>query len=273
MAAVTELVEKASVLPRAIDWHFIGQLQTNKCKQLAEKVPNLWAVESVDAKKKADALDKGRASLLRTTSDVGALRVYVQVNTSGKTKWSHLFWLLRGRGRGGGLLMLVKRKPGEESKSGCDPAEAPALAKHIVDACKHLTLQGVMTIGAIARSKASDVPNEDFLLLRKTRDHVAAEVGVEPESLELSMGMSEDFEQAVELGSSNVRCVFFSHLPRFVYQMCNVWLGFFSLELGPPSLARDPRRKMLQQRMRSPPPNLKLIHQIRVTTLHGLEQS
>lgn len=62
-----------------------------------------------------------------------------------------------------------------------------------------------MTIGAIARSKAPDVPNEDFLLLQKVRDEVAKEVGVEAEGLELSMGMSQDFEGAVELGSSNVR--------------------------------------------------------------------
>jgi uncharacterized pyridoxal phosphate-containing UPF0001 family protein len=71
-----------------------------------------------------------------------------------------------------------------------------------------------MTIGAIARSKASEVPNEDFILLRETRDNVAEAVGVEPESLELSMGMSEDFEQAVKLGSTNVRYVVLPHLIR-----------------------------------------------------------
>lgn len=100
---------------------------------------------------------------------------------------------------------LCARIIGEDSKSGCDPTDAPTLAKHIVDNCTNLTLQGVMTIGAIARSKAPDVPNQDFLLLKKVRDEVAEEVGVEPGGLELSMGMSQDFEGAVELGSSNVR--------------------------------------------------------------------
>jgi PLP dependent protein len=94
---------------------------------------------------------------------------------------------------------------GEESKSGCEPSEALDIARHIISACSHLTLQGLMTIGAIARSKASEVPNEDFLLLRKTRDEVAAGLGLEPATLELSMGMSEDFEQAVKLGASEVR--------------------------------------------------------------------
>lgn len=61
-----------------------------------------------------------------------------------------------------------------------------------------------MTIGAIARSKATtpENENEDFLALRKERDAVAAELGVE---LELSMGMSDDFEGAIAMGSDEVR--------------------------------------------------------------------
>ncbi|KAG0636581.1 hypothetical protein HOY80DRAFT_976998 [Tuber brumale] len=171
-----ELLEKAASLPTSINWHFIGALQTNKCKHLAEKIPNLWAVESVDTIKKANALEKGRAALLSTSPSTPKLRVYVQVNTSG-----------------------------EESKSGCQPTTTPALAKHILEECEHLTLQGLMTIGAIARSHESDIPNEDFLMLKRVRDEVAQEVGMRPEELELSMGMSEDFEQAVSLGASNVR--------------------------------------------------------------------
>jgi len=83
----TELLEKAASLPATINWHFIGALQTNKCKHLAEKVPNLWAVESVDAVKKADALEKGRAALLSTSPSSQKLRVYIQVNTSGPPPW------------------------------------------------------------------------------------------------------------------------------------------------------------------------------------------
>ena len=62
-----------------------------------------------------------------------------------------------------------------------------------------------MTIGSIARSRESVIPNEDFLTLKRVRDEVAKEVGIPSEELELSMGMSEDFEQAVDLGASNVR--------------------------------------------------------------------
>lgn len=79
-----ELLDKAEKGPRSIDWHFIGQLQTNKCKPLAERIPNLWAVESVDTIKKAAQLEKGRANLIQSSPEAPKLRVFVQVNTSGK---------------------------------------------------------------------------------------------------------------------------------------------------------------------------------------------
>jgi PLP dependent protein len=61
-----------------------------------------------------------------------------------------------------------------------------------------------MTIGAIARSKATGEgeENEDFRVLRGERDRLQEECGVE---LELSMGMSEDFEGAIGMGSDEVR--------------------------------------------------------------------
>jgi len=64
-----------------------------------------------------------------------------------------------------------------------------------------------MTIGAIARSKATtaDSENEDFVALREQRDLVARELGLDPQRLELSMGMSEDFEGAIAMGSGEVR--------------------------------------------------------------------
>lgn len=175
-----ELQEKAKLLPASIRWHFIGGLQSNKCVTLARDVRGLWAVESVDSEKKASLLDKGwgeRSAELRASDAEDRLRVFVQVNTSG-----------------------------EENKSGVDPGDgAVALCRFIRDKCPRLRLQGVMTIGAIARSKATtpENENEDFLCLRDTRDRVVKELGLE--GLELSMGMSEDFEGAIALGSDEVR--------------------------------------------------------------------
>ncbi|KAL2047638.1 hypothetical protein N7G274_000680 [Stereocaulon virgatum] len=175
-----ELLQKSLLLPREIRWHFIGALQTNKCKPLAEQIPNLWCVESVDTSKKADQLEKGRAALIEKEKEYEGipLRVFVQVNTSG-----------------------------EEEKSGVEPGDAAALCKYVKEQCPHLKLQGLMTIGAIARSKATKEgqENEDFICLREVRDRVAQELGIEKEELELSMGMSEDFESAIMCGSNQVR--------------------------------------------------------------------
>jgi uncharacterized pyridoxal phosphate-containing UPF0001 family protein len=62
-----------------------------------------------------------------------------------------------------------------------------------------------MTIGAIARSKATtaETENEDFETLRRERDVVSEALGVT--HLELSMGMSDDFEAAISQGSDEVR--------------------------------------------------------------------
>ncbi|GME28275.1 putative family pyridoxal phosphate enzyme protein [Neofusicoccum parvum] len=180
-----ELQEKAAILPRSIRWHFIGALQTNKCSKLAEQIPNLWCVSSVDSTKKADQLEKGRKALVEKKEQDGAedevkepLRIMVQVNTSG-----------------------------EESKSGVEPRDAAALCRHVREKCPHLKLAGLMTIGAIARSQATtpETENEDFIALRDARDKIAKELGLGAEELELSMGMSSDFEGAIAMGSDEVR--------------------------------------------------------------------
>lgn len=147
---------------------------------LAREVRGLWAVESVDSEKKASLLDKGWGERKYVSEDEDEkerkLRVFVQVNTSG-----------------------------EENKAGIEPDAAPGLCRFIKDKCSRLQLQGVMTIGAIARSKATtpENENEDFIFLRETRDNIVKELGLE--ELELSMGMSEDFEGAIALGSDEVR--------------------------------------------------------------------
>ncbi len=135
-------------------------------------------MSSVDSVKKAQLLDRARGELV--TAAAAKLNVHVQVNTSG-----------------------------EESKSGTAPGdETVALCRAIVDGCPNLRLAGLMTIGAIARSRATTLggsANEDFLALVAQRDLVATALGVEPAELELSMGMSDDFEGAVAMGSSEVR--------------------------------------------------------------------
>ncbi|KAI1269720.1 hypothetical protein F5Y18DRAFT_371281 [Xylariaceae sp. FL1019] len=175
-----ELMQKAELLPRDIKWHFIGGLQSGHCKKLAA-IPNLFCVSSVDTLKKAQLLDKHRGELLAsfTSSAPEKLNIHVQVNTSG-----------------------------EDSKSGCAPGSETVELCRAVEEAQNLHLLGLMTIGAIARSVATtpENENEDFVALREQRDLVAKELGLDDDrKLELSMGMSEDFEGAITMGSDEVR--------------------------------------------------------------------
>jgi PLP dependent protein len=168
---VQEVIDKAPLLPGDIRWHFIGHLQSNKVKDLL-KVPNLYAVHTVDTLKLAQELQK-RAAALRPPEQ--RLRVFVQVNTSG-----------------------------EESKSGCAPADCPALCRAVRSSCAALDLIGLMCIGKYsAEEGGSDV---DFACLRQCRVAVAGALGLgTPEELAMSMGMSHDFEDALTAGASHVR--------------------------------------------------------------------
>lgn len=164
-------------------------------------------MSSIDSAKKASLLNKARGDFLAasektTTSkekEAGTggskrINVHIQVNTSG-----------------------------EESKSGCPPGQdVVQLARYVLTECPNLRLLGFMTIGAIARSVATtpENENEDFAVLRAQRDLVVEELkdllssearkapddeGQQQDELELSMGMSEDFEGAIAMGSSEVR--------------------------------------------------------------------
>lgn len=152
---------------------------------------SLYAIQTLNSVKAATALNKA-VPPDRTTP----LRVLLQVNTSG-----------------------------EDAKSGLPPltsdstpdAELTALARHVVETCPALRLEGLMTIGALTESlAAADKPNADFETLKDTRDRLQdalVALGFPPDSgrwgedgmLLLSMGMSSDFEAALATGSDIVR--------------------------------------------------------------------
>ncbi|GAB2231600.1 hypothetical protein Drorol1_Dr00010609 [Drosera rotundifolia] len=164
---VQELIEKAPQLPDDIEWHFIGNLQSNKVKPLLSGVPNLAMVESVDDEKIANHLDRVAGTLGRKP-----LKVLVQVNTSG-----------------------------EISKSGVEPSGCVTLAKHVTTSCPNLEFSGLMTIRMLDYTSTP----ENFKSLVNCRADVCKALGISEEQCELSMGMSADFEQAIELGSTIVR--------------------------------------------------------------------
>ncbi|MGF6164678.1 pyridoxal phosphate enzyme (YggS family) [Pseudomonas sp. 2725] len=139
-------------------WHFIGPIQSNKTRAIAEHFD--W-VHSVDRLKIAQRLSEQRPA------DLPPLNICIQVNVSG-----------------------------EASKSGCTPADLPALANAIC-ALPRLKLRGLMAIPE---------PTED----RASQDAAFATVQSLQASLNLpldtlSMGMSHDLESAIAQGATWVR--------------------------------------------------------------------
>lgn len=112
-----EGLDKINVLRNlALEWHFIGSLQSNKTRQIAQSFD--W-VHSLDRLSIAERLSAQRPS------SQPPLSVCLQVNVSAET-----------------------------SKSGVSPAETPALA-HAVAALPGLRLRGLMTIPAASRDFAA----------------------------------------------------------------------------------------------------------------------
>ncbi|XP_050357718.1 pyridoxal phosphate homeostasis protein [Nymphalis io] len=173
---VNELAEKASdpqILEKCkeIKWHFIGHLQTNKINKLLNS-PRLYIVETVDSEKLADNINK---QWVKIRKDESKLNVMVQVNTSG-----------------------------EEAKNGVEPSQVTKLVEHVRNNCPDLDFKGLMTIGQYDYDM-SQGPNPDFLTLVKCRQEVCEKLGLDINNVELSMGMSSDFEHAIELGATTVR--------------------------------------------------------------------
>ena len=90
---------------------------------------------------------------------------------------------------------------GEASKFGIEPESALALVREI-KACEGIALAGLMTIGPL--SGGPDGARSAFRLLAGLRTE-AMNAGLLTESAELSMGMSDDFEIAIEEGATTVR--------------------------------------------------------------------
>ncbi|MDD6373986.1 MAG: YggS family pyridoxal phosphate-dependent enzyme [Bifidobacteriaceae bacterium] len=144
-----------------VGFHLIGQLQSNKINKVLGVVDT---IESVDSLKLAQRLSSHAVARGVT------LGVLLEVNESG-----------------------------EESKSGCDPAEAADLAQQIA-ALDGLRLDGLMTIGAHVDDEA--VIRAGFAHLRGLRDDLRASI---PSCMQLSMGMTNDMAYAVAEGSTIVR--------------------------------------------------------------------
>ena len=155
----TSKIEAVSDLP--LEWHFIGPLQSNKARPVAGLFS--W-VHTVDRPKLAERLSAARPD------ELGPLQVCIQVNVSA-----------------------------EQSKNGCRPEEALALAEAVAR-LPRLRLRGLMTIPELTPDMA--LQRQRFATLRSLKDQLVLR-GFELDTL--SMGMSDDLEAAIAEGATMVR--------------------------------------------------------------------
>ncbi|HYW35245.1 MAG TPA: YggS family pyridoxal phosphate-dependent enzyme [Balneolaceae bacterium] len=147
-----------------IQWHMVGNLQTNKIKYMVERVN--W-IDSVPKQKSFHEIEKRASRIDRT------INTLVQVNISG-----------------------------EDQKSGCVPNDL----EEILDYARpldHVNVRGLM--GMATFTDDMDVVRDEFKLLKDIFDQHAENNSGSVQLEHLSMGMTNDFEIAIEEGSTMIR--------------------------------------------------------------------
>jgi pyridoxal phosphate enzyme (YggS family) len=165
---VQEFAEKLDAVHDLHDaeWHMIGHLQTNKALKAAEL---FMGVDSLDSMRLAEKLNAAAQQLGKK------LPVLIEINLGG-----------------------------EAAKSGVAP-NSPALDDILQAAPRldHLDFRGLMTIPPFTEDP--DAARGHFRQLRELRDHIATRRLTAVQMNALSMGMSHDFQVAIEEGSTCVR--------------------------------------------------------------------
>ena len=109
-------------------------------------------------------------------------------------------------------ILLEVNVSGEKSKSGMKPEDVEPTVRHIVENCPRITLEGLMTMAPFSENPEDARPY--FRRLREMRDDLESRLGLGLPRL--SMGMSGDYEVAVEEGATWVRLgtVLFGERPK-----------------------------------------------------------
>ena len=91
---------------------------------------------------------------------------------------------------------------GDESKSGFQCSEVESALEQIME-CQHIKVKGLMAMAGLD----SDIPSarREFESMRRLQDRLQAKLGDQITLSELSMGMSRDYEMAIEEGATIVR--------------------------------------------------------------------
>lgn len=162
---VQELLDKYDKLDPSIEVHFIGHLQTNKVKYIADKVS---MIHSVDSYKLAEEISRQCVRLGRS------MDILIQVNV------------------------------GEEAtKSGVPPYKTKTLLDEI-KALPSINVRGLMVIPPISTEKSTT--REYFYTMQKIFIDIFGEKSDNENNIyQLSMGMSGDYTDAINFGSTIVR--------------------------------------------------------------------
>ena len=162
-----EMAAKHPELPADVEWHLIGQLQTNKVKLLA---PFVHTIQSIDSLKLLREIDKHAAAHGRVINGLLQFHIAQEDTKSGLTL--------------------------PEAEEILNAPEFPGLS--------HVRLTGVMGVATFTPDQAQ--LRQEFQRLRGYFDHLkAAYFAGSPAFADISMGMSGDYALAVAEGSTLVR--------------------------------------------------------------------
>jgi pyridoxal phosphate enzyme (YggS family) len=163
---VQELVDKAAQLPKDIRWHFIGHLQTNKVKLIANFVQLIHGVDS--------------------------LKLLKEINKEAVKNNRVIDCLLQ--------IHIAQ----EETKFGFDENELAELINTLPnETLNNIRITGLM--GMASFSDDMDLVRKEFKKLKAIFDQHAKHQTLNLELQTLSMGMSGDYKIAIEEGSNMVR--------------------------------------------------------------------
>ena len=163
---IQEMVEKYEQLPKDIEWHMIGHLQRNKVKYMAHFVSLIHGVDSI--------------------------KLLEEINKQAMKHNRIIECLLQ--------IKIAK----EDSKFGMTESEATDIiqSKELSE-LKHVKIKGVMGMATFTDDK--NIIKKEFLYLEKIFETLKKYNAQNNEMEKISMGMSEDYQLAIECGSNMIR--------------------------------------------------------------------
>ena len=179
-----------SPLPGSLRWHLIGHLQRNKVRRT---LPLLAMLHSVDSERLLAAIDE---ELQGKGTEVIAAKDPMPLDDRSRQPPP-------SPSRPGPLPVLLEVNiSAEQAKHGFAPGEIAPFLASAAD-YRHVSIRGLM--GMASLEGGIDVARREFAALRELRDHLRANCPPQVTLDELSMGMSGDFEAAIEQGATIVR--------------------------------------------------------------------